>query len=50
MARQHLGQKEAKGPSAAAALAPIGAKDPLPAQRLSGHGAEVIAVKFAVAV
>ena len=50
MARQHLGQEEGKGPSAAATLAAIGAKDPLAAQGLAAYGGRVIAVKLAMAV
>jgi hypothetical protein len=50
VARQHLGQKEGKGPSAAATLAAIGAKDPLAAQGLAAYGGRVIAVKLAMAV
>ena len=50
MARQHLGQEEGKGPSAAATLAAIGAKDPLAAQRLAIHGDGIIAVKSAMTI
>ena len=50
MAREHLGQEEGKGPSTAATLAAIGAKDPLAAQGLAAYGGRVIAVKLAMAV
>jgi hypothetical protein len=50
VAGQHLGQEDRKGPPAAAALAAIGAKDPLPAQGLTLGLGGVVAVKFAVPI
>lgn len=50
VARQRLGQENRKGATAAPALATIGAKNPLPAQRLSIGYRGIIAVKLAVPV
>jgi hypothetical protein len=50
VARQHLGQENTKGSSAAPTLAAIGAKDPLSAQRLSvGYGG-IVAVELTVTI
>ncbi len=50
MTRQNLGQEDRKGASAAAALAAIGTKNPLPSGRLAVGFAGIVAVKNAVPV
>ena len=50
MARQYLGQENAKGAATPAALAAIGAPDPLATLCLAAGGAGVVAEKLAVAV